>query len=158
MGTNVCDQERSEKMRKIVVAVILSLLVGVVAGCAGCYYKYVYVPQAKAREMAREQQEKINKATRHGEVVSVEPDKLTVKVEYGGGDVGQTVTYKITENTPVAVGYGYVNKPGEKADLTKYFHQGDTVHMMVKGDTILYLNRGTRKDEQARQSLQEQKQ
>ena len=133
-------------MRKGVFAiiVIVSLLVGAGVGYGGCYYKYVHVPQVKAREMAREQQEKINKATRHGEVVSVEPDKLTVMVEYGGGDVGQTVTYKITENTPVVIGYGYVNRPGEKADLTKYFRQGDTVHMMVKGDTILYLSKGSK--------------
>lgn len=59
------------------------------------------------QEPARRQQEKLDRVVRCGEVVSVEPDKLTVKVEEGGDDVGQTVTARTTEFTSVQAGTGF---------------------------------------------------
>ncbi|WP_134642972.1 hypothetical protein [Ammonifex thiophilus] len=85
---------------------------------------------------------------RHGEVQEVRPDSLKVKVEKGGGDVGKEVTARTTEFTSVQVGMGFVNRPGEKVDLTRYFRPGDRVDMLYRDGQALALHRDLRPGEQ----------
>jgi len=140
-------------IRKSVLAVtlVVSLLVGAAAGFGGGYYKYVHVPKVKAQEMAKKQQEELNKMVRHGEAKEVKPDAITIEVTKGGGDIGQTVTFTTNEYTSVQVGMGFVNKPGEKTDLTKWFRPGDRVDALVKDGQAVALHRELRPDEQAPQ-------
>ncbi|SHJ16078.1 hypothetical protein [Desulfofundulus thermosubterraneus] len=144
-------------LRRSVLAVIViaSLLVGFAGGFGGGYYKFVYAPKVKAQEMAKKQEEELNKMVRHGEVVSVEPDRLTLKVDKGGGDIGKTITARTTEYTSVQIGMGFVNKPGEKLDLTKWFKQGDYVDVLYKDGQALALHRELRPGEQGPQPPQE---
>ncbi|WP_027356878.1 copper amine oxidase N-terminal domain-containing protein [Desulfofundulus thermocisternus] len=106
------------------------------------------IAQEKAQEAAKKEQEELNKMFRHGKVISVEPDKLTMNVEKGGGDVGRTITITINEYTSVQVGMRFVNKPGEKIDLTKWFKPGDTVGALVKEGQAKALGRELRPGEQ----------
>lgn len=142
------------KKSVLVIIVIASLLVGFAGGFGGGYYKFVHAPKVEAQEAAKKQQEELNKMVRHGEVVSVEPDKLTMKVEKGGGDIGKTITAKVTEYTSAQIGMGFVNKPGEKLDLTKWFKQGDSVDMLYKDGQAMALHRELRQGEQEPQPSQ----
>lgn len=140
-------------MRKGILALIVvtAFIAGAVAGFSGGYYKYVAAPRKQAVEMAKKQQEEMNKMVRHGTLTAVEPDKLTIKVEKGGGDIGQTLTLATNEYTSIQVGMGFVNKPGEKADLTKWFKAGDTIDALVKDGQALALHREPRPGEQVQQ-------
>lgn len=142
-------------IRKAVFALILiaSVLVGAAAGFGGGYYKYVHVPKVKAQEMAKKQQEELNKMVRHGEAKEVKPDAITIEVTKGGGDVGQAITVTTNEYTSVQVGMGFVNRPGEKTDLTKWFRPGDRVDALVKDGQAVALHRELRPDEQKQQAL-----
>lgn len=141
-------------IRKSILAVILiaSLLIGATAGFGGGYYKYVRAPRVKAQELAKKQQEELNKMVRHGEAKEVKPDAITIEVTKGGGDVGQTITVTTNEYTSVQVGMGFVNKPGEKTDLTKWFKPGDRVDALVKDGQAVALHRELRPDEQKQQA------
>lgn len=143
-------------LRRSVLAVIIivSLLAGFASGFGGGYYKYVYAPQKKAQEVAKKQQEELNKMVRRGEVVSVEPDKLTVKVEKGGGDIGKAITVRTNEYTSVQVGMNFVSEPDKKTDLTQWFKAGDYVDMLVKDGQVLALHRELRPGEQEPRSPQ----
>jgi hypothetical protein len=48
-----------------------------------------------------------------------------MKVDKGGGDLGKTVTLRTNEYTSVQVGMDFVNRPGQKLDLTEHFKPGD---------------------------------
>ncbi|MGB9661690.1 MAG: hypothetical protein ACPL5F_06670 [Moorellaceae bacterium] len=140
-------------MRKNILALIIAgaFMTGAAAGFGGGYYKYVSAPRKQVMEMAKKQQEEMNKMVRHGTVTAVEPGKLTLKVEKGGGDIGQTLTLATNEYTSIQVGMGFVNKPGEKTDLTKWFKAGDTIDALVKDGQALALHRESRPGEQAKQ-------
>ncbi|WP_109206267.1 hypothetical protein [Moorella sp. Hama-1] len=140
-------------MRKSILAVIITgaFIAGVATGFGGGYYKYVAAPKKQAVAMAQKQQEEMNKMVRHGTLTAVEPDKLTLKVEKGGGDIGQTLTLATNEYTSIQVGMGFMNKPGEKADLTKWFKAGDTIDALVKDGQALALHREPRPGEQEQQ-------
>ncbi|CEP67153.1 Uncharacterized [Moorella glycerini] len=140
-------------MRKGILALIIAgaFIFGAAAGLGGGYYKYVAAPRKQAVEMAKKQQEEMNKMVRHGTLTAVEPDKLTLKVEKGGGDIGQVISLTTNEYTSIQVGMGFVNKPGEKADLTKWFKAGDTIDALVKDGQALALHREPRPGEQVQQ-------
>jgi hypothetical protein len=140
-------------MRKGILALIVvaAFIAGAAAGFGGGYYKYVAAPKKQAVEMAKKQQEEMNKMVRHGTLTAVEPDKLTLKVEKGGGDIGQTITLATNEYTSIQVGMGFVNKPGEKADLTKWLKAGDTIDALVKDGQALALHREPRPGEETQQ-------
>lgn len=135
----------------LVLIVIGSLLVGSGGGFGAAYYHYVYGPQKKAQEIAKKQQEELNKMVRHGEAVEVRPDAIKIKVEKGGGDIGKTITARTTEYTSVQVGMNFVSRPGEKPDLTKWFKAGDSVDVLYKDGQALALHRELRPDEQPSQ-------
>ncbi|KYH31564.1 hypothetical protein [Neomoorella mulderi] len=140
-------------MRKNILALIIAgaFIAGAAAGFGGGYYKYVAAPRKQAVEMAKKQQEEMNKMVRHGTITAVEPDKLTLKVEKGGGDIGQTITLATNEFTSIQVGMNFVDKPGQKADLTKWFKAGDTIDALVKDGQALALHREPRPGEQVQQ-------
>jgi len=144
-------------VRKWVIAliVIISLLVGFAGGFGGGYYHYVVGPQKKAQEMAKKQQEELNKMVRHGEVVAVEPDKITVHVTKAQAEQGKTVTYRVNEYTSIQIGMGFVNKAGEKMDLSKWFQKSDQVDLLVKDGQAMVLHRELRPGEQASQSVEQ---
>lgn len=128
-------------MRKplLIFATIFSLLIGVILGAGGMYYASQVVPEKKAQEVARQQQEKLNRMLRQGEIVKVKPDEVTVKVNDGGGDIGETVTVITNEYTSVQVGMAFMNKPGEKTNLTEWFAVGDHIDMLVEDGQALAL-------------------
>ncbi len=128
-------------MRKplLIFATIFSLLIGVILGAGGMYYASQVVPEKKAQEVARQQQEKLNRMLRQGEIVKVKPDEVTVKVNDGGGDIGETVTVITNEYTSVQVGMAFMNKPGEKTNLTEWFAVGAHIDMLVEDGQALAL-------------------
>ncbi|KYH30536.1 hypothetical protein [Neomoorella mulderi] len=140
-------------MRKGILALIVvaAFIAGAAAGFGGGYYKYVAAPRKQAVEMAKKQQEEMNKMVRHGTITAVEPDKLTLKVEKGGGDIGQTITLATNEFTSIQVGMNFVDKPGQKADLTKWFKAGDTIDALVKDGQALALHREPRPGDEGQQ-------
>ena len=144
-------------LRKSILAVIIiiSLIVGIAGGFGGAYYKYVYAPKKEAERIAKEQQERLNEMVRYGEVVSVEPERITVKVKDGGGDIGETITVKANERTSVQVGIGLVNEPGVKVDLTQWFKTGDYVDMLVEDGQVLAIHRELRPEEQQKEEITE---
>jgi len=142
----------------LVLIVIGSLLIGSGGGFGIAHYYYIYKPQKEAQEMAKKQQEELNKMVRHGEVITVEPDAIEMKVEKGGGDVGKVIKVRTSEYTSVQVGMGFVNEPGKKTDLTKWFRKGDYVDALVKDGRLLAIHRELRPDEQGPLAEQGQEQ
>ena len=128
-------------MRKplLIFAIAISLLVGAVLGAGGMYYASQVVPEKKAQEVARQQQEELNRMLRQGEIVEVQPEEVTVKVNDGGGNIGETVTVTTNEYTSVQVGMAFMNKPGEKTNLTEWFAVGDHIDMLVEDGQALAL-------------------
>lgn len=106
------------------------------------------IAQEKAQEAAKKQQEELKKMTRSGEVVTVKPESITLRVESGGGDIGQTITVTANEYTSIQIGMNFVMKPGEKPDLTKYFKPGDKIYALVKNGQAMALQRELRPNEQ----------
>lgn len=90
----------------------------------------------------------LNKMVRYGTLIAVEPEKMTLKVEQGGGDIGQTINISTNEYTSIQIGMSFVNKLGEKTDLTKWFKIGDKVDAIVKDGQALALYRDLRPGEQ----------
>jgi hypothetical protein len=142
-------------MRRGIIAliIIVSFVVGLAAGFGGGYYHYVVGPQKEAQEMAKKQQEELNKMVRHGEVVDVKPEQITVHVTKAQLEQGKTVTYRTNEYTSVQIGMGFVNKPNEKTDLTKWFQKGDQVDLLVKNGQVMALHRELRPGEQVPQTV-----
>ncbi|QSZ27601.1 hypothetical protein ACETAC_01410 [Aceticella autotrophica] len=141
-------------MNKGIFAAILIIVFGLGfgGGFYTSYYKYVKKPQMAVQEQAKKQQEELNKMVRHGKIVSVAPDRMEMKVEKGGGDIGKTIKAETTQFTSIQVGTGFVNKPNEKTDLTKWFKEGDTVDMLYKDGQALALHRDPRADEAQQQT------
>jgi hypothetical protein len=125
------------------------LLVGAALGFGGGWWAYVRVPKARMEAAAREQQEMLQRMARHGEVLEVRPDAVTVRVERGGGDVGRTIEATVGPLTTVQIGMSFVDKPGEKIDLTEWFRPGDAVDMIYREGRALALRRELRPGEQA---------
>jgi hypothetical protein len=71
-----------------------------------------------------------------------------MKVDKGGGDLGKTVTLRTNEYTSVQVGMDFVNRPGQKLDLTEHFKVGDYVDVLVKDGQALALHRDFRPSEE----------
>ncbi|MFU0783786.1 MAG: DUF5666 domain-containing protein [Thermoanaerobacterium thermosaccharolyticum] len=140
----------------LVLAFILTLGLGFGGGFYAGYYKYVKQPQIAAQEQAKKQQAELNKMVRHGEVLDVKPDEVTVKVQKGGGDIGKTITAKINQYTSVQIGMNFVNKPDETTDLTKYFQKGDSIDMIYKDGQAMALHRDLRPNETANNQSQNQ--
>lgn len=132
----------------LTVIIIVSLLAGFAGGFWTSHYKYITEPQKKAQEMAKKQQDALDKMVRHGEIVSVEPEKITVKVEKGGGDVGKTITVKTNEYTTIQVDTAVVGNPGQKTDLTTCFKPGDNVNALVVNGQATALHREFRPKEE----------
>jgi hypothetical protein len=145
-------------LRKSILAVIImvSLLAGFAGGFWTSHYKYIIAPQKEAQETAQKQQEALDKMVRHGEAVTIKPEKITIKVEKGGGDIGKTITLGTTEYTSIQVGMGFVGKPGQKTDLTTCFKSGDSVDALVIKDQATALHREFRAGEEAPQPTQVQ--
>lgn len=141
-------------MRRGIIAliIIVSFAIGLEAGFGGGYYHYVVGPQKKAQEMAKKQQEELNKMARHGEVVDVKPEQITVHVTKAQLEQGKTVTYRTNKYTSVQIGMGFVNKPNEKTDLTKWFQKGDQVDLLVKNGQVMAMHRELRPGEQVPQT------
>jgi hypothetical protein len=145
-------------MKKLMLAVIfvLTLGLGFGGGFYAGYYKYVKQPQIVAQEQAKKQQAELNKMVRHGEVLDVKPDEVTVKVQKGGGDIGKTITATINQYTSVQIGMNFVNKPDEVTDLTKYFQKGDSIDMLYKDGQAMALHRDLRPGETVNNQAQNQ--
>jgi hypothetical protein len=136
-------------MRKSILILIFILVFGLgfSGGYYTGYYKYVKKPQIAAQQQAQKQQEELKRMVRHGTIVSIAPDEITVKVEKGGGDIGENIKAQANQYTAVQIGTGFVNKPGEPTDLTKFFKEGDTIDMLYKDGQILALHRDARPGE-----------
>jgi hypothetical protein len=137
-----------KSLRTVGFVVLCVFCLGLGFGWLGARYTYTVLPEKKAREEAEKRQKELDKMVRRGKVVSVEPDALTIKVEKSGGDVGKTVTLRTNEYTSIQVGMGFVNQPGQKADLTKHFKAGDYVDVLVKDGQALALHRDFRPGEE----------
>ena len=132
-------------MSKKVAAVLIvaALLLGSAAGAAGYWYFKVQAPRAKLMEMAKRQQEEMNKMVRSGEVVSVKPDEIDLKVERSGDpDVaaGTELKLKTDGMTTVQEGMNILSKPGQPLDLTKHLKPGTKVDVLVSGDKAVAVH------------------
>ncbi|GEA16312.1 hypothetical protein E308F_25560 [Moorella sp. E308F] len=136
-------------MRKGIVALMVSaaFVAGAAAGFGGGYYKYVVEPQKQAVEMAKKQQEEMNRMVRRGTLTAVEPGKITLKVEDGGGDIGQELTLSLSEDATLQVGMNFIDEDG-KAGVTKWFKPGDAVSVLAKDGEALALYRPARPGEE----------
>lgn len=132
----------------LVVLCLFCLGLSFGSGWLGARYSYTVLPEKKAKEEAKKQQKELEKMVRHGKITSVESDTLTIKVEKGGGDAGKTVTLRTNEYTSVQVGMDFVNRPGQKLDLTEHFKVGDYVDVLVKDGQALALHRDFRPGEE----------
>lgn len=110
------------------------------------------IERDKMQEASAKQMEEMNKSVRRGTVASVASDGISIRVVGGGGDIGKTVAFKTTEYTNIQIGMKFINKPGEKTDLTKWFKVEDSVNVLVKDDRILALHRELRPGEKEPQS------
>ena len=139
------------RFRQTITTIILwvcCLAVGFGGGWYGAYQKHVAAPERAARELAQQQQAELDRMVRRGKAVAVKPDALTVEVKEGGGDLGKTITVRANEYTAVQIAMNFVNQPGEKTDLSKWFRAGDQVDLMVKEGQILAVHRESRPGEQ----------
>lgn len=134
-------------MKKQILIGVLILIFGVGIGFSGGWFKFVKWPEQQAQKLAQEQQERMNEMVRSGETTSVQADAISVKVEKGGGDIGQTVKYRVNEFTKIQVGSGFVNNAGEKADLTQWFKEGEYVNLMVNDGQAVLIHRELRPKE-----------
>lgn len=136
-----------KSLRTVGFVALCVFCLGLGFGWLGARYSYTILPEKKAKEEAKKQQEDLNKMLRHGKLVSVEPDVLVIKVVKGGGDIGKTITVRSSEYTSIQVGMGFINQPGQKTNLTKWFKAGDFVDMIVKDNQVLSLHRDFRPGE-----------
>lgn len=106
-----------------------------------------FVIRDAQQEVAKKQKEDMEKLVRTGKVVSVSPEEIQVNVEKGGGDIGKTITLKITEYSNIQIGMTFVNSPGKKVNLKEWLKEGDNVNALVKDGRILSLHRELRPGE-----------
>lgn len=134
-------------MKKQILIGALILVFGVGIGFSGGWFKFAKWPEQQAQKLAREQQEQMDKMVRSGETTFVQADAISVKVEKGGGDIGQTMKYRINEFTKIQIGTGFVNNAGEKADLTQWFKEGEYVNLLVSDGQAVLIHRELRPEE-----------
>ncbi|HHW44114.1 MAG TPA: hypothetical protein GXX25_09985 [Desulfotomaculum sp.] len=131
-------------LRKSVLAVIViaSLIVGAGLGAGGHWYLADHRPKVKMMEMAKKQQEQLNKMVRSGEVTDVKPDEITLKVQRSGDPQfeGKAITVKTDRYTNVQEGMNFVSKPGQATDLSRYLKPGMQVDLLVNGDKALAVH------------------
>ncbi len=61
--------------------------------------------------------------------------------------------YRINEYTQVQIGMGFVNRPGEKVDLTKWFREGELVNLLVSDGQAVLVYRELRSEEQQKNAV-----
>jgi uncharacterized protein YneF (UPF0154 family) len=130
-----------------VVAIIVSLLVGAVFGAGGMYYVKIVAPEKQLQKIAQEEKEKVDEMVRRGEITKITPDSIEIKVEAGGGDIGESISLRTNEYTTLQVGMGFVNESGGKADITEWFTEGDYVNVIASDGQALALHREARPGE-----------
>ncbi|OAT83683.1 hypothetical protein A6M21_07555 [Desulfotomaculum copahuensis] len=121
---------------------VLSLLAGAALGAGGHWYFADHLPKVRMMAMAKEQQEQLNKMVRSGDVVSVKPDEITIKVTHSGDPQfnGKTITVKTDQYTSVQAGMDFISKPGQATDLTKYLKPGIHVDLLVNGNKAVAVH------------------
>ena len=128
--------------------VVAGLLLILFAGVLGYFIGYQQgQPAREHQKLIEEHQRKIEELERAGEVVEVAPEKITIKVEKGQDDVGKTISVRTNEYTNIQIGMSFVNRPGDKTDLTEYFKPGDYVHMLMEDGQAFLIYRELRPGE-----------
>ncbi|NMA64495.1 MAG: hypothetical protein GX964_10745 [Syntrophomonadaceae bacterium] len=136
-------------MRKTVALCLICFFVGAGLGYLGGWFHYVKSPQIAAQKEAEQRDAEMKEMVRRGELTDVKPDRVTIKVDKGGGEIGKTVTYHVNEHSSVQIGMNFINNPGQKPDLTEYFAPGDYANLLVKDDQALVVHRELKSKEQA---------
>lgn len=108
---------------------------------------YVGWPTHQAEKAAQAEKEKMEQMVRSGEVREVQSEAITIEVESGGADIGETRKYRINEYSKVQIGMGFIDKPGEKTDLAQWFKEGDYVNLMVDNGQAVVIHRELRPEE-----------
>ena len=126
-------------MKKTVVIIILSLVVGALLGACGHWYFTDYIQQVKLDKAAMAQQEKLNQMVRTGKVVNVKPNELTLKVEISGDKKleGKEITVKTNKDTSIQEDSNFLSEPGTAFDLTSKLKKGMNVNLMVQGENAV---------------------
>jgi hypothetical protein len=132
------------KSKYFIIAILAALAVGIFLGAVGYWYFAIEMPHNKALALAQKQKAELESMVRTGEVVSVTPDEITIKLKESGApeqdQVGKEITYKADENTRIQPGRQVINPQGGKIDLTKCVSVGRTVNLMAKGEKIVVLH------------------
>ena len=128
--------------------VIITIILIVLAGVLGYFIGYQQgQPTMGYQELIEEHQREIEELKRAGEVVEVTPERMTIKVKEGQDDVGETISVRTNRYTNIQIGMSFVNRPGIKTDLTKYFKPGDYVYMLTEDGQAFLIYRDLRPDE-----------
>lgn len=132
-------------MRKgiVISSMVLSFAFGGVIGVFGSYYFNITRPQQVAMSQAKKQADEINKMSRHGTVLYVKPDQLTVLVEKSGDPAyqGKTVTLATDYKTVIQEGGKLLSNPSGNSnmavDLTTCLKPGMTINILAHGDKAM---------------------
>ncbi|WP_156779587.1 hypothetical protein [Desulforamulus reducens] len=122
------------------IAVFIFILGGGIGAMIDHYY-YITIPQLNAMAEAQRQQEALNKAVRHGKVVEVKQQELTVAVTESGEETekGKTITVTLTPRTNIQKGDLFLNRDGQVVDITQHLKPGIEVDLLVRGDKAMAL-------------------
>lgn len=128
------------------LAVNLMVLTFCVGSFFGVFIHWLFVdhmPQVRMMEMAKKQQEEMNRMVRFGNVTAVKPTEITVSIERSGDPKvkrGSVVAYKTDNMTTLQEGSNPISKPEQSADLTQYIKPGMHVDVLDKGGMAIAVN------------------
>lgn len=123
-----------------VISVIGALLIGGAVGALGDHYFYITKPYKVAMEQTKVQQEKLNKMVRHGKVVDVKPNEVTVNVtESGDKSVKGNITVAVDKETNIQKGGILLNNLGQPVDLTQELKPDMEVDLLVNNNKALAI-------------------
>ncbi len=124
--------------KAVVLLIVFALLIGGGVGFWGGKYYYIDRPEKLAMEEVKQQQRELDSMVRHGEVVSVKSNEVTLNVTQSGDKAkeGKTITVTIDSDTNVQNGAELLKNP---VDLTKYLKPGTVIDVLERDNKALAI-------------------
>lgn len=116
-----------------------ALTLGVIIGAFGSHYYFVTKPYQEAVKEGQQRQEELNKMVRHGQVLAVTPNQLTISVTESGDDkyTGQELTVEVSDRTTLQMGELMLNK--SQVDVIQELKVGMEVDLLVSGNSAVAI-------------------